>query len=207
MNHIKIFKFIENECKNKKVKFVTSDRESIQYPNGNMQVSGYFCSNKREMGVAVGKSPKEFIPVLIHEYCHMMQWWDRHPEWYKSTSSSEILDSWLEGEEYPDKLLDEAFSNLIKLESDCEQKTIEFMRNNHYPINLKEYAQQANSYILFYPYVRKYRKWYPSDKKPYNIKELWTKFPTEIVSSTSIFRVYENLYKEYLFSTQVSGIS
>ena len=42
---------------------------------------------------------------------------------------------------------------------------------------LDEYIQKSNAYILFYWAMFKTRKWYTPKKRPYELKELWSKMP------------------------------
>ena len=44
-------------------------------------------------------------------------------------------------------------------------------------MNQEEYAQKANSYVLFYHLVKKHRRWNKIGQEPYSLKEVWSQMP------------------------------
>jgi len=130
--------------------------------------------------VARGKtSQQEAFGVLIHEYSHFLQWRDQSKIWNEFDDNDFSFDNViLKPKKNKDKIL-----LLIKLEADCERRSIRIIRKNNI-IDDKLYAQMANAILYKYAYLYHYSTW-PKGAK---LKDTYTLCPDKILKS----------YKDYL---------
>ena len=154
------------------------------YCGGKNKCSGLFYMDSNDnpiIKVAKGSLlEKEWFGILIHEYCHFLQWQDDSKLWnnfcdYDITYSQIIL----KPEKYKKELM-----ALMELEINCEKRTFNIIKNNDL-FDYKEYAQSANSILYKYAMLYKYNKW-PDDNRKY--KKVQDFCPKKILKS----------YKEYL---------
>lgn len=151
---------------------------------GKSKCSGLFYLDAKDnpiIKVAKGSlKEEEWFGVLIHEYCHFLQWRDDLKPWEKfsdyDVTYSQIL---LKPEKYKKELV-----ALFELEIDCEKRTLNIIKNNNL-FDYKKYAQSANSILYKYAMLYKYNKW-PEDNRKYRKVENFC--PNKILKS----------YKEYL---------
>lgn len=116
------------------------------------------------------------LDTMIHEYCHMQQFLESHPTWMALASRGQMW-NWLSGIDYPDDVITESVLAYMNVEIDCEKRAVEFHQEWDTGINIEEYIQKANAYILFYRYLREYRKWYEPQYEPYNLGSVWKNMP------------------------------
>lgn len=154
--------------------------------------AGYFTSP--DMGdfpkhpritVAIGeRPPKEWIGILLHEYCHFTQWLEQCDEW------KAYLKNWR-------GIMREWEMSIVKLELDCEKRTLELIKKleiEHY-IKPEEYIKNSNAYLGFYHIYFETGIWYK--KSPYSFKEILDKMPTKSMSFEDL-EPDEELKKLYL---------
>ena len=141
--------------------------------------NGYFegGEEKGELVVAINKPQKQWLPILVHESCHLDQWLEDKEKFY-SSEGVEVIDEWLNGKRITKARLTKAIENSKKLELDCEIRTLAKIKKYKLPIDITTYIQMANSYIYFYNWVLENRKWVPDGKSLYQ-KEIYKLAPTE----------------------------
>lgn len=128
--------------------------------------NGYFDTEPFRLATARGKPVHDWLPILVHESCHMDQWFEQSPYWTKETDAAAIkLELFLEGR-IP-KNIEDAFTAVLMLEADCERRSVEKIIKYDLPIDPIIYAQGANSYLFFHAWMYTYRKWYTT--APYEI--------------------------------------
>lgn len=170
------------------VEFRLVDAPSLPY-NGNDQVpvSGFFVENPSPvLGVAIGKDPEEWLEILAHESSHMDQWAQGCAAWTNNImpdgrEAVDWIDDWISGKEFESSDLRQAFDAAKEVELDCERRTLSKIRSFALPVSADAYAQRANAYVHFYAQVAQTRKWNETGKAPYQIEEVWSKAPTEMV--------------------------
>lgn len=151
---------------------------------GKSKCSGLFYLNSNDtpiIKVAKGSlTEEEWFGILLHEYCHFLQWRDDTKEWNKfcdyDITYSQII---LKPQKYKKEL-----ESLMELEINCEKCATNIIKNNNL-FNYKKYAQSANAIIYKYAFLYNYGKW-PDDNRKY--KKVQDFCPTKILKS----------YKEYL---------
>lgn len=154
------------------------------YCGGKSKCSGLFYMDSNDnpvIKVATGSLKEdEWFGVLIHEYCHFIQWRDDSYLWNHfcdyDVTYAQIISK-------PEKYK-KALESLMNLEINCEKCATNIIKNNNL-FDYKKYAQSANAIIYKYAILYKYNKW-PNDNKKYQKVQEFC--PTKILKS----------YKEYL---------
>jgi hypothetical protein len=154
------------------------------YCGGKSKCSGLFYLDSKDNPVIKvakgGLDEEEWFGILIHEYCHFMQWRDNSKYWESfcnyDVTYSQIL---LKPEKY--KL---ALTVLMDLEINCERLAVKIIKNNNL-FDHKTYAQSANAILYKYAFLYNFNKW-PEDSRTY--KKVQDLAPNRILKS----------YKEYL---------
>ncbi len=154
-----------------------------------IQCNGIFIDHPSPMLVtACNKSQHLWLPILVHESCHMDQWIEQSKVWIDSKIGSldkmDILSLWLNGYvELNAQQLDNYIRSIRDVELDCEKRTVEKIKKYGLPIDPKEYTQRANAYVLFYNHMMKTRKWYVPGNEPYNNSKIWSQLPSTWLKS------------------------
>ena len=154
------------------------------YCGGKSKCSGLFYMDANDnpiIKVAKGSlKEEEWFGVLIHEYCHFLQWRDNSCLWNNfcdhDITYSQIL---LKPQKYKKELI-----ALFELEINCEKLAVKIIKNNNL-FDHKYYARTANSILYKYAMLYKYDKW-PEDNRKYKKVEEFC--PNKILKS----------HKEYL---------
>jgi hypothetical protein len=169
-----------DHCVNHNIKIKFQSTKFIEV-NG-VDCCGYFEDMPKPfMHVAINKPLLEWLPIFIHESCHKDQYLEKTQVWSQKIrdyfDAGNILDMWLnEAVELTPKQLKEVINQIIQVELDCEKRTVEKIKTNNLPLNIEEYIQQANSYILYHHLLAQTRS-YPGKACPYELKELWSQMP------------------------------
>lgn len=177
---------VQEKCQQLGVLLLLEESEGIEFQNTGIICNGYFVDQPiPKLGVAIKKKLQDWFLVLIHEYSHLEQWAENSPTWTNNKighqDASDLLDLWLNHEVDLDQdTLDKIFQINIELESDCEKRAIQNIIKFNLEVNIEEYIQKANAYVLFYHVMKKYRRWYQIGKEPYSLPEIWSKMPTQM---------------------------
>lgn len=155
-----------------------------RYCGGKSKCSGLFYMDANDNPILKiakgGLEEEEWFGVLLHEYCHFIQWRDDSKIWNKfcdyDVTYSEII---LKPEKYKKELM-----ALMELEINCEKCAVNIIKNNKL-FDYKTYTQGANAILYKYAFLYKYNKW-PEDNRKY--KKVQEHCPAKILKS----------YKEYL---------
>lgn len=146
----------------------------------NSYCSGYFNDvPKPKIVVAVDKPIEQWLPVLVHEFCHLEQFLEGDLTWtnleiYETDSCTEFQD-WLDGnDELHPELITYHMKRVIDMEFNCEKRAVKKIKKFKLPINIEDYIQRANVYMWFYSAVKEMRKWSGknNDIPVYRIKEI-----------------------------------
>lgn len=125
--------------------------------SGISDVSGYFCDDE---GITVAGKSSRWFGILIHEYCHFIQWVENFIGYSKFDKHYVGWDGWLSKKRnLKKKDLHIKFLAIRNLELDCEIRTVKMIKKYNLPVNIPKYIQGANAYMFFYAYVKKHRLW------------------------------------------------
>lgn len=153
--------------------------KSIHFaPQRYLMIGGVSCVGWADglgVKIATGNQKKEWLSWFVHETCHLDQIADK-PVWYgNATDALSKFEEWLAGRRVTN--IDKIVKKCIHLEHDCEQRTIRKIHRFKLPINVKEYAQKANAYLLGYYQSSLDRQWC---KKSYEEDYIWKSLPQKL---------------------------
>jgi len=169
------------ECAKNKIKVILVPKKYV-YTEGT-KCAGYFDEDDRILVVATRKPQKDWLPILVHEFCHSQQWVEKEPLYIKITKNKklDLMWDWLEGKDMPMSVVRKSIRAYQKMELDCEKRSVRHIKNFQLSIDMDEYIQLANIYVLFYSILLKTRKWY--NKPPYRVKNLMKEVPKNFLKS------------------------
>lgn len=153
--------------------------KSIHFaPQKYLMVGGISCVGWADdfgVKIATGNGKKEWLSWFVHETCHL----DQNAadlRWFATSEDAlSKLEGWLAGRRV--KNIERIIKQCIHLEHDCEQRTIRKIHRFKLPINVKEYAQKANAYLLGYYQSGIDRQWC---KKSYEEDYVWKALPDKL---------------------------
>lgn len=196
----KVKVFIEDlkiYTKENNIKLILSPEKGVQFSEGGILCNGYFDDITSTLACALGKDVSQWLVILLHESCHMDQWVEKVPEWTENVGMDNI-EKWLNGDDSVNmNNIDNEIRTSIIVEVDCEKRTVEKIKKYGLDsiINIDEYIQKSNAYVLFYLWMRKNRKWYTIGKEPYNIPDVVNVMPKTFDIDYTILD--PNIEKEY----------
>ena len=200
----KVKVFIEDlkiYTKENNIKLILSPEKGVQFSEGGILCNGYFDDITSTLACALGKDVSQWLVILLHESCHMDQWVEKVPEWTENVGMDNI-EKWLNGDDSVNmNNIDNEIRTSIIVEVDCEKRTVEKIKKYELDsiINIDEYIQKSNAYVLFYLWMRKNRKWYTIGKEPYNIPDVVNVMPkTFDIDYTILDSNIEKTYDTYL---------
>lgn len=115
--------------------------------------------DKREFAVAM-KHHMGF-EILIHEYCHFLQWKTDRKFWDSTLSTYDILFDWISDKEsiVSEEDLQQSFKDIMSIEHDCEKRVLKLVKHN--PIegfDTNKYIRAVNAYLWSYHLNRELRQ-------------------------------------------------
>jgi hypothetical protein len=150
------------------------------HPTEKIQIGSISCTGeatKDKLRIATGGNLSDWLPIFIHETCHLDQD-QENPNWFETAEKAhQSLEQWLAGKAELDNPLQVA-KEVMRLEHDCEARTLAKIAKYNLPVNRGEYSQKANAYILSYHITVADRSW---KSAPYNDPKIWTRMPKELL--------------------------
>lgn len=137
---------------------------------GGMTYTGEATAEKLE--IAIGGSWLDWLGILAHETCHLDQHIEDPASFDRADSALGRISAWLDGKR--EDAGDEDFLEILRLESDCEVRTIEKITRHGLPLDAADYARRANAYLMSYGVSRRNRVWIP---QPYRNDRLCLEMP------------------------------
>jgi hypothetical protein len=179
-------KYAKNECSKHGIKVDITPRKYLILTDENyIRVNGYFSEEDNLLKVASNKPFKKWFPVFLHEFCHFLQWKENCKIWQNSVvsdgsdASMEVF-SWVDGKKIPRKKLDTYIRLARDVELDCERRVCKLIKKFNLPLDIEQYAQQANAYVYLYNWLRVRRKWYKTGNAPYENPKIWKNLPKSL---------------------------
>lgn len=196
----RFIKELKLKCKESGIRLYLSKGKYVKVTKS-IRAGGYFMDDSfgqtPTLACAIGMPISKWLPLLVHESCHLDQWVEGDKLWTNSNIIS-VVDEWLDGKEIHPATLRKAFKASKAVELDCEKRSLKKIKAYNLPLDSKTYIQKANAYVLFYNYVLKYRKWSKPGNPPYN-DNIWPHAPSVWLSN------YDNIPKrlEYLYDAHL----
>lgn len=174
--------FVKKRAKDFDVQIKLSTKKAVDIDG--VEVSGYFDGENKVLAVSCNKPEEQWFPILVHEACHMDQWIEQCDAWMNcemedGSDSTDELFEWFAGKEISDEEVEQLAMKSFEVELDCERRTLERIKEFNLPIDQTDYIQKANSYIYFYFAFPRRRSFYDSNRKPYEIEEVWKLMPKD----------------------------
>ena len=168
----KFLEHLKKQCEEYGVKLNLTKSKAIRLEG--FYVSGYF--DEDVLACATGR--KDYLPILVHESCHLDQYIEEPKHWDKITKLPNI-DEWLAGKQK--KNINKSIEAYKWLELDCEKRTIKKLRKYGIKCNKQEQTQKANAYVQFYNYIKETRKWCKKGNTPYSNKKIYSVMPKKFM--------------------------
>jgi len=153
-----------------KITFVPKERIKCM----NSETVGW--ATDTEIRIATKLPLEDWLGVFVHETCHVDQSTQRK-KWHSVREDAVgSMDTWLSGKQV--NYVDDVIRKVVELEWDCEKRSLRKIIANKLPIDIEEYSQKANAYIIGYNWTYNCRKWC---KFSYNSPDIWKAMPKKIV--------------------------
>lgn len=190
-------KMVKEKCKENNVELKLIKRKKLEV-EPRIYAGGYFQDLSRKHGIlACATNNPEYLNLLVHEFGHMEQWIENTPIWGDAKYAS-YIDEWLSGKEINN--IEEKIDRVKFMELDCEKRAVKNIQKYNLPINISEYIKKANSYILFYTYLKQTRKWCKPGNTPYSLKNksLWNICPDKIMPKSYYNTIPPRILKQFI---------
>ncbi len=162
--------------------------------SGDASVGGYFCDDE---GIMVAGKNDRWFGILVHEYCHFLQWEENFIGYAKFDKHYVGWDTWLSGKRnLKKKDLHTKFLAIRNLELDCEQRTVKLIKKYKLPVDIQKYIQDANAYMFFYAYVKKHRVW-PNKVIDQRLKDIQPKKFLKQSKYNKMSKEFEDMMNKY----------
>ena len=186
------------------------DSDTILY-QGTKVGGGYFTDyGTPTIACAIHGDIKNWGTTLAHEASHMDQWIEKSPYWTDNyidgKESIDWLEEWCNGKEFTNEQVDDFIDRAIGVELDCEKRTIEKLKKYNIPVNIEEEIQKANSYIIYYRFLKETRRWYDRST-PYLTMAVWSEMPkTFNIDYTKVPQRIKNLYYQHCLDRYLPAV-
>lgn len=150
-----------------------------------LKVNGYWDDENKVLAVATDQLTSYWFRIFVHEFAHFIQWRDGRKQYTILTSHpinnkykeslEEIFDNWLQGKEYPKRVVRRCGEIIRDMELDCERITVQIIKDFDLPIKIEDQCRAAAAYIHFYNVIMDTRKWYKTS--PYTDKKILSMMP------------------------------
>lgn len=174
-----IIEKIRKDCEAHDISLFLVNEETVEI-NG-IACSGVFDAKSRSIRVATKKAKQDWFEILMHEYCHMLQFVSNSKKFCDlsifDTTITTLLDLWLDHKiELNEGQSLDIILKIIDMEKECEEMVVNLIHSEGLPIDTNRYTQKANAYLLSYLLVRTKRQW--TDDQPYTVEEVIAAMPT-----------------------------
>jgi hypothetical protein len=121
---------------------------------------GWFGTDTNEEEFVVAIKHHMGFEILIHEYCHFLQWKTDRKLWDKSNETYDILFDWISNKDSAasDEQLNQSLHDILEIEHDCEKRVLKLIKNS--PIedfDTDKYIRAVNAYLWSYHINRELR--------------------------------------------------
>ena len=185
-------------CRTHGIKVYLGKGKQVLYRD--LSCMGYFDDMHHvppRYAVATGRPLSVWLPIAVHEFCHVKQWIECVPAWTNqvitpSAYALDLLGEWFDGREMKKEKIAKLIRVAREVERDCEERTVGEIIRRQLPVNHVKYAKQANSYVFSYTAMRETRAWYT--RSPRDVPQILKLMPDTILPECA----YEDLPKGYL---------
>jgi len=154
---------------------------------------GWFGTDLGEEEFVVAMKHHMGFEILLHEYCHFLQWKNDRKLWEKSTETYDTLFNWIADPELvvDDSALDQSLHDILEIEHDCEKRALKIVKNS--PIedfDTDKYMRAVNAYLWSYHLNRELRL---KPKRPIYSERVLEHMPNVFNTELSFYLDRDNL--------------
>ena len=154
---------------------------------------GWFSTDTDEEEFVVAMKHPMGFEILIHEYCHFLQWKEDKKSWDESEKYYNLLFDWISdlSMEVSETDLNQSLLTILKIEHDCEKRVLKLVSLN--PIedfDTDKYKRAANAYLWSYHTNKELRK---RPKIPVYSERLLENMPNLFANDLSYYLDTSNL--------------
>lgn len=154
---------------------------------------GWFSTDTDEEEFVVAMKHPMGFEILIHEYCHFLQWKEDKKAWDESEKYYNLLFDWISdvSMEVSEADLNQSLLTILKIEHDCEKRVLKLVSLN--PIedfDMDKYKRAANAYLWSYHTNKELRK---RPKIPVYSERLLENMPNLFANDLSYYLDISNL--------------
>lgn len=189
-NALKLIRYIEQDVDRLGFSLELFNARYIDIGDG-APSSGYFSESERKI-VACLKA-KDFIGILVHEYCHFRQFVEDKEQWDYANNAYEKMYDWLDGKRV--KNIKDHLKIVQALELDCEKRAVAMFAKWDVGVDKKHYIKGANAYMYFFEYLAESRKWCHPYNTPSNNDALLMLMPTTFVGDYTMTDLIRKTFK------------
>ena len=122
---------------------------------------GWLSTDTGEEELVVAMKHHMGFEILIHEYCHFLQWKYDRKFWDDSTEYYDVLFDWVEdkSKEVSEEDLIKSLNTILAIEHDCEKRVLKLVEHN--PIenfDTDKYQRAVNAYLWSYHINKELRR-------------------------------------------------
>lgn len=154
---------------------------------------GWFGEDEDGQEFVVAMKHHMGFEILLHEYCHFLQWKTDRRLWEKSNETYNVLFNWIADPtlEVSDEQLNQSLHDILEIEHDCEKKALKIIKNS--PIedfNVDKYMRAVNAYLWSYHLNRELRL---KPKRPIYSERVLEHMPNTFNTDLSFYLDRNNL--------------
>jgi hypothetical protein len=155
---------------------------------------GWFSTDQGEEEFVVAMKHHMGFEILIHEYCHFLQWKTDRRLWDKSNETYDVLFDWINNKELQitDEQLNQSLHDILEIEHDCEKRVLKLVKNC--PIedfDTDKYIRAANAYLWSYHINKELRQ---RPKNPIYSQRVLEHMPNTFNSDLNFYLDNKNLF-------------
>ena len=122
---------------------------------------GWLGTDTGEEELVVAMKHHMGFEILIHEYCHFLQWKYDRKFWDDSTEYYDVLFDWVEdkSKNVSEEDLTKSLNTILSIEHDCETRVLKLVEHN--PIenfDTDKYQRAVNAYLWSYHINKELRR-------------------------------------------------
>ena len=180
-NECKFIQAVNQNCYKNNTKLCLVNKKLLYIQDERVNVAGYFQEQPPILKVAIKNSTEEWLPILVHEYCHLLQYVNDTTAWHTCCNTRygdavSIVVEWLTTGKIKDP---KGINRYIKLnrnmELECEKMSVKIIKQYCLDIDLDNYIKNANAYIYLYTWLKTSKQWYK--KPPYRSTKILNEMP------------------------------
>lgn len=176
-NH-QFVRFVKNHLADYGMKLVIGRGKTVN--TDGFRCSGFFNEDLKVIKVA-GKA-ENFLAILVHEYCHFLQYLNNSKIYEKSHRAGYVVDNWLKGKNFDTKLVKRSFFLVRAMERDCEKRAVKVIKKFKLKIDEKLYTKKAHCYIYSHFLMERKRKFDSYIKNPYKSQTVLKIMPSTMAT-------------------------